>query len=79
VQLRVVMRGLDPRIHVVAGAARPVGRTWMAGTSPAMTTFGWLQSRRNNLLPFPGQHCLAKAGIQGQCSKYRPGLPLARE
>jgi hypothetical protein len=27
------MRGLDPRIHVCAAL-----KTWMAGTSPAMTT-----------------------------------------
>jgi hypothetical protein len=28
------MTGLDPVIHVFL---RPVGRTWMAGASPAMT------------------------------------------
>jgi hypothetical protein len=30
------MPGLVPGIHVFAAAAK----TWMAGTSPAMTTFG---------------------------------------
>ena len=29
------MRGLDPRIHVFAGGS--VVKTWMAGSSPAMT------------------------------------------
>jgi hypothetical protein len=29
----LVMRGLDPRIHVFDSASE----TWMAGTSPAMT------------------------------------------
>jgi hypothetical protein len=29
------MRGLDPRIHVFRAAR---SKTWMAGTSPAMTT-----------------------------------------
>jgi hypothetical protein len=28
------MRGLDPRIHAVIGAARVGGETWMAGSSP---------------------------------------------
>ena len=38
-QPKAVMRGLDPRIHAVAGAAsgRPL-RARMAGSSPAMTT-----------------------------------------
>ncbi|OHC73798.1 MAG: hypothetical protein A3G18_05340 [Rhodospirillales bacterium RIFCSPLOWO2_12_FULL_58_28] len=31
-----VMRGLDPRIHVFLFVAM-VKKTWMAGTSPAMT------------------------------------------
>src|SRR5262249_52472636 len=30
-----VMRGLDPRIHVLTGVEE--NKTWMAGTSPAMT------------------------------------------
>jgi hypothetical protein len=32
------MRGLVPRIHVFSAA----GKTWMAGTSPAMTPCLWL-------------------------------------
>jgi hypothetical protein len=37
-QPKAVMRGLDPRIHAVAGVAsgRPL-RARMAGSSPAMT------------------------------------------
>jgi hypothetical protein len=31
----IVLRGLDPRIHVRASASL---MTWMAGSSPAMTT-----------------------------------------
>jgi hypothetical protein len=31
-----VMRGLDPRIHVFT--ALKEGKTWMAGSSPAMTS-----------------------------------------
>jgi hypothetical protein len=31
----IVMRGLDPRIHSLS-----LGKTWMAGSSPAMTRLG---------------------------------------
>jgi len=31
----IVMRGLDPRIHVFA--KMKIVKTWMAGSSPAMT------------------------------------------
>jgi hypothetical protein len=33
----VVMRGLDPRIHVTPPLHLAYGEAWMAGTSPAMT------------------------------------------
>src|SRR5262245_23303524 len=36
------MRGLDPRIHVLTEGSK----TWMAGTSPAMTTRCLLRQRR---------------------------------
>ena len=41
------MRGLGPRIHVLRGGT---GKSWMAGTSPAMTTEakgGWVYIMTN--------------------------------
>jgi hypothetical protein len=37
-QPKVVMRGLEPRIHAVTGIVGDVARTWMDESSPAMTT-----------------------------------------
>jgi hypothetical protein len=42
-QLSIVLRGLDPRIHVFAFGRR---KAWMAGPSPAKTTFAWFDMRR---------------------------------
>src|SRR5512132_1498556 len=39
--IALVMRGLDPRIHV---AVPDCGDAWMAGTSPAMTV-NWIDSK----------------------------------
>jgi hypothetical protein len=36
-RLRIVMPGLDPGIHV----SLLLFKTWMAGSSPAMTRIGW--------------------------------------
>ena len=43
-QLKVVLRGLVPRIHVSASGR---AKTWMAGTSPAKTTCEWLDTSPN--------------------------------
>jgi hypothetical protein len=43
------MRGLDPRIHVLP---RCYEKTWMAGTSPAMTNYGFLPMEPNPAMCF---------------------------
>ena len=43
----------------------------MAGTRPAMTTFGWFRSRHNNPLLFPGQPC----SVSGTAFKLNGSAP----
>jgi hypothetical protein len=50
-----VMRGLDPRIHDETPRANPYGvrrgtASWIAGSSPAMTTEGWCVAEVNKVI-----------------------------
>src|SRR6185312_12159463 len=52
-----------------------VDKTWMAGTSPAMTMKESLRQHIYNLISFPGQPC-AQAGTPGKRRAGGPGSPL---
>ena len=58
------MPGLGPGIHACAALGR--GKTWMAGTSPAMTTV-YIQPNTWHVMPGlgPGIHASAACGRQG--------------
>jgi len=62
------MRGLDPRIHVFA--ANEVIKTWMAGSSPAMTTIDCMSGEWKGACPRPQITFAA----QNSKNKFRPQI-----
>jgi hypothetical protein len=59
------MRGLDPRIHVIAGAAG-ARRKDVDGRNKSGHDDFWFRSKRNNRLPFPEQPC----GFSGMTNNH---------